>query len=371
MRDSYTADTIHQLIQKIYLAGVNTERWPEFLAALSDAVDGGSSILSFIDIQRGGAAVNAAWGITPEVIALYHERYAAIDPYGQGTAALGPLEPGFVGLCQDIVTEEQLLASDFYQQFGKAHGMIGGLVCVIYADGPLRAVVGVNRKPGQHFGAAEVALFKVLYPHVRTSLQIHRELLRGSQLGRAALATLNRMRSATFVCDSEGRVLHVNATGKDLATKLIRGDQFELETPAATARLRAAIGVAARSVMAGAGADQRLTLTSSGGKPHTAIVAPVHQQDVVRLIEPLVAVIVQSDDVPSSALEQTAKLFAFTPAEARAALVLLEGGSVRELAMRLSVTYESARTLVKRLLAKTGSRRQAELVRTLLTTMVD
>jgi DNA-binding CsgD family transcriptional regulator len=214
-------------------------------------------------------------------------------------------------------------------------------------------------------------LFNALYPHFRTSLQIHRELLRGSQLGQAALATLNRMRSATFVCDSEGRVLHVNAPGKDLAAQLVRGDQFVLATPAETARLRSAIGVAARSVMTGAGADQRLTLTVSGGRRHTAIVAPVHQQDVVRLIEPLVAVIVQSEDVPAGALERTAQLFAFTPAEARAALVLLEGGSVRDLALKLSLTYESARTLVKRLLAKTGSRRQAELVRTLLTTMVD
>ena len=350
---------------------MDTERWPEFLEALSRTVDGGSAILSFIDIQRGGAAVNAAWGLTPEVIALYHERYAAIDPHGQGTAALGPLEPGFVGLCQDIVTEEHLLASRFYQEFGKAHGLIGGLVCVLYADGPLRAVVGVNRKPGQHFGAAEVALFNALYPHFRTALQIHRELLRRSQLGRAALSTLNRMRSAAFVCDSDGQVLHVNAAGKDLGTMLIRENQFVLETPAETVRLRAAIGAAAKSVMAGTGADQRLTFTALGGKCHTAIVAPVHQQDVVRLIEPLVAVIIQSDDVPAGVMERTALMFALTPAETRAAVILMEGGSVRDVARRLSVTYESARTYVKRLLAKTGARRQAELVRTLLTTMVD
>jgi DNA-binding CsgD family transcriptional regulator len=97
----------------------------------------------------------------------------------------------------------------------------------------------------------------------------------------------------------------------------------------------------------------------------------VHQQDVVRLIEPLVAVMIQSNEVPASAVERTAQMFALTPVETRAALILMQGGSVRDMAGRLGITYESARTYVKRLLAKTGARRQAELVRTLLTTLVD
>jgi hypothetical protein len=63
MPESYSGDTIHQLIQKIYIAGVDTGRWPEFLESLSRTVDGGSAILSFIDIQRGGAAVNAAFPV--------------------------------------------------------------------------------------------------------------------------------------------------------------------------------------------------------------------------------------------------------------------------------------------------------------------
>ena len=59
----------------------------------------------------------------------------------------------------------------------------------------------------------------------------------------------------------------------------------------------------------------------------------------------------------------------FTPAEARLADALAGGASVREAATKLGVTYETARTHLKRLLSKTGARRQAELVRILLTSL--
>jgi DNA-binding CsgD family transcriptional regulator len=60
------------------------------------------------------------------------------------------------------------------------------------------------------------------------------------------------------------------------------------------------------------------------------------------------------------------KLYKLTPAEGRIADLLLEGLEVREVSQRLGVTLETARFHVKRVLAKTGVRRQSELVRLML-----
>jgi DNA-binding CsgD family transcriptional regulator len=60
------------------------------------------------------------------------------------------------------------------------------------------------------------------------------------------------------------------------------------------------------------------------------------------------------------------QLYDLTPTEARIVDTLLQGLEIREVAGRLSITYETARFHLKRILAKTGTPRQAELIRLVL-----
>ena len=60
------------------------------------------------------------------------------------------------------------------------------------------------------------------------------------------------------------------------------------------------------------------------------------------------------------------QLYGLTPAESRVADLLLEGLEVRDAAERLCITLETARFHLKRVLAKTGTHRQTELMRLML-----
>jgi DNA-binding CsgD family transcriptional regulator len=60
------------------------------------------------------------------------------------------------------------------------------------------------------------------------------------------------------------------------------------------------------------------------------------------------------------------RLYGLTPAEARIADLLASGSEVGEVAARSGITLETARFHVKRVLNKTGARRQTELVRLML-----
>jgi DNA-binding CsgD family transcriptional regulator len=53
--------------------------------------------------------------------------------------------------------------------------------------------------------------------------------------------------------------------------------------------------------------------------------------------------------------------FGLTQAEARLALHLVTGETLRSAALKLSITYETARTCLKNIFRKTGTCRQAEL----------
>src|SRR5215475_10792410 len=61
--------------------------------------------------------------------------------------------------------------------------------------------------------------------------------------------------------------------------------------------------------------------------------------------------------------------FGLTPAEARLALHLVAGETLRSAEAKLSITYETARTHLKNIFSKTGTCRQAELVVTIVTAL--
>jgi DNA-binding CsgD family transcriptional regulator len=61
--------------------------------------------------------------------------------------------------------------------------------------------------------------------------------------------------------------------------------------------------------------------------------------------------------------------FGLTPAEARLALHLVAGEALRPAAVKLSISYETARTHLKNIFGKTGTRRQAELVIVIVTAL--
>jgi DNA-binding CsgD family transcriptional regulator len=61
--------------------------------------------------------------------------------------------------------------------------------------------------------------------------------------------------------------------------------------------------------------------------------------------------------------------FGLTPAEARLALQLVAGETLRSAAAKLGISYETARTHLKTVFNKTGTCRQAELVIVLATAL--
>ena len=66
-------------------------------------------------------------------------------------------------------------------------------------------------------------------------------------------------------------------------------------------------------------------------------------------------------------IELLRRHFGLTPAEAKLALHLAAGETLRSAEAKLGMTYETARTHLKSIFQKTGTCRQAELVVTIVT----
>jgi DNA-binding CsgD family transcriptional regulator len=75
-----------------------------------------------------------------------------------------------------------------------------------------------------------------------------------------------------------------------------------------------------------------------------------------------VVVLADLEPLPSSAARHLVQVFGLTSAEARLADLMLSGESLEGAAGHLDVTYETVRTMIKRVFGKTGTSRQGELV---------
>jgi DNA-binding CsgD family transcriptional regulator len=101
------------------------------------------------------------------------------------------------------------------------------------------------------------------------------------------------------------------------------------------------------------------------------LVAPTPARSMSASAQP-VAIIYVSGDRRSNAdrCEQLVDLFALTRSEARLAWALAQGQTIAEAATTLGLTTETARFYSKKIFAKTGARRQADLVRYILASVL-
>jgi DNA-binding CsgD family transcriptional regulator len=139
--------------------------------------------------------------------------------------------------------------------------------------------------------------------------------------------------------------------------------------PHEDARLELLIAGAARSKGAlNAAPGGAVRVSSRNGQPALQVTV-IPTPDSLKAIEVGLCALVFVHDPSSPPKSRAAfmrQLYALTPTEARLADLLLQGLDVREAADQMQTTLETTRFHVKRVLAKTGTRRQTELMRLML-----
>ncbi|MBI1815373.1 MAG: helix-turn-helix transcriptional regulator [Deltaproteobacteria bacterium] len=185
---------------------------------------------------------------------------------------------------------------------------------------------------------------------------------------------LHRLGHAVILVDERGRVVRMNQRAAEIVAQgdglLIQHGVLRGVRPTDTAALHRLIGESVHSEPTNgcaAGVGLRLERPSRRW-PLTALVTPLTSLGSPPNGHAVAAVFV-SDPEHSPAIDvgMLRQWFGLTPAEARLAVVLAQGHSLAEGLDRLGVGVNTARTQLKAIFGKTGTKRQAELVRLLLT----
>lgn len=351
-----TTSDLPALIHALYAAPGTVDGWNTFLDRLRSTVHGSSANLISHDLQSQMGDVFATAGSDPEGMRLYQQHWASFDHWAYSPRH-SRLEQGAVTVGDELIEHTRIVAG-------------------VLESGPAAtsvvAVAGGEQRP---FGAAEVEFLGVLVPHVRRALQLHRRLIDAASSVAGLESVIDHASRAVMLADSQRRVTFMNRAASRLAAMRdgLTIDHGELRAARAadTTRLRALVTDAIRtSNGARVGAGGALTLgRPSGRRSLVVLVCPIsRQRPFLASIESAAAMILVSDPeqtaVPDEEVLKT--LFGLTSAEARLTHLLAHGASLMEAAARLGLRRETVRSRVKTILQKTGTHRQAELVRLVL-----
>lgn len=371
-----SADPLLTALMPLHEAPQDTNAWNRALCALTRAIPCTNGAV----IERIGDAPAASLGLVAGTDARfldeYQREYHRVDPFASDSVVTRLHELGRAALSDEVVRDAELQSSPYYSQFLSRfgdlfHGVGGALSLGEHAS----AQIWLLRPRGRAFEEDDRARMDVFFAHARVALRQRRWLMQIERERNAALAWLDCWNDPSFVVDARGQVVLANLMAERL---LHAGDLLALrqgrlvpgrncESDWLTPALRDVVAAARAN---GGQATHCLALPQESGHTpmHAVLTCLPTPADRSAAAYPQVALILRDlrDSVPRYSLEQLHDLFGFTAAEARVANALLAGDSVEDIASRSQVRCDTVRAHVKRMLAKTGSRRQSDLQKLLV-----
>jgi DNA-binding CsgD family transcriptional regulator len=265
--------------------------------------------------------------------------------------------------------------TEYFNDFLRPVGILHAIGMVPFRTGSVFALLSLMRRIGApSFSDADFAFLARFMPHLQRAISIHRRLETVDLARVAASDALDRLSFGVVIVDAEGKVLFHNEQTRELLARadgllLLRGG-LSAVNPTEAATLRRLVAQACATAMGrGLFAGGAVEITRrSGRRPFTVLVAPFRARALALATDRPAAVVFIGD--PERRFEGIGdllqRLHRLTRAEAAVATLLLEGRRTEDLAELLGITLLTARTHVKRVLAKVGVRSQAELLRVLL-----
>jgi DNA-binding CsgD family transcriptional regulator len=336
-----TEETVRELLALAYEAGAAPERWPRFLEALGRSIGDRAVTVQVENFADASGSLVAATRVDPAYAAAYVEHFAPLNPWIRGQP--DTLHAGAVLVGEAVVPRSELVHTEFYADFLRPQGVVDSIAAVVERDNGTTALVTVARSSRCDWNAWDAQLLQTLVPHLRRAFALHRWLGSRRQTHEALVETADRLPWGVVFVDARGRVCFVNAVARKIGRSLM-------------ARI---LGVA----RGGGGVVDR-----SERSPLAVTVAPLHvEEDPLLRARPMRSIFIIDPDEPRpSASVLLRRGYGLTSAEARLAAALARGESLRDIAEATGVGPETVRSHLKRVFAKTGTRRQSELVRLLI-----
>jgi len=362
-------ERLSAIISDIYDAALDPAMWIDVLGQAARFVGGPAASLVSKDATSKTGQLVFQYGLDQRYVKTYFDKYIRLDPNtsGQFFAEIG--EPVAVA---DFMPYDEFIETQFFQEWARPQALVDAVSSVLEKSVTSAALFLVFRHARDGLVDDEARRrMRLIVPHIRRAVLISQAIDLKKAEAATFADTLAGICAGMFLLDATGRIVHVNASGQ---TMLNMGDIFHVVGGRLVAGESQADRALGDAVAAAATGDAELgikglclPLTARGGKRYVAHLLPLTsgaRRRAGRSYAAVAALFVHEAtvDMPSPP-EAIAKSYTLTPMELRVLLAIVEVGGVPEVAAALGIAESTVKTHLGRLYEKTGTHRQADLVK--------
>lgn len=369
-----TTATPANVIHAFYDAALDGSQWPAALRLLQEALAGAGTILYSVDRDRR-IPFHVMVDLPEVAMAEYAGHYVKQCPK---VAFLESVSGSRHIYDYCFTSESGIGRSEYYDWLQRALGTRYFVGSRLLQDGEAQVFIGVQRtRKAGHVDRRTFALYRRLAMHLERAVRISREAEFLSERAAGFEATFDRAAAGPVVLlDKRGRVMYMNAGAeallRDSQALRIEDGALRAAMPGDDMALQRAIAQALGELdLEGFEARDAVRITCT--PPDPALVARVLP---IRVSAPLsraeaelraLVLIAGNWRSPEECQAQLMDAYGLTPTEAAIAAMLANGQTVDHIARERGIRRSTARLNLERIMAKTGVRRQSELVRLVLT----
>ncbi|MEO7936456.1 MAG: helix-turn-helix transcriptional regulator [Dokdonella sp.] len=360
------------LLELLSSAEFTEDGWPRFLQALMQTVESDVGIAVICNEQSSPIEFISEGILSVDMLGDYESHFAAIDPWANAFLSGGrPFGKNVAS--HELLDPKVFEMTEYYNDFWRPNEDLfytcGALIK--YAGGYANIGMPRSRSRGE-YETSTIALLDILSPHISNALNLHERLKHANAARSNAEAALGKLEDAMLIVDDAGLILYANAAGEaelrsglrvsSLRGRLIGGrlvdkNAFGMAHASATRLSALTEAIAPPSI-----ASQE-SLPSSRASISFHALPSRHARHSLECQQGAALVMVcHSSENASNLAPMLRALYCLTPTESRIAQGLLVGKSLDELAAELSMKRETIRVHLKHIFAKTGVKRQGQLV---------
>lgn len=286
------------------------------------------------------------------------------DLAAAGTAVLGA----------QLVPDDEVRRLDIYHQAFRPAGAVH-LLGVVFANEPgVFGEISLWRPEArEHHGPRELEIANVLARHLRRAFKIACHVQATTARAAQLEAMIDHIMVACLLVDTTGRLLHANAQAEAIlrANEPLRLVQGRIVANGAANQRRWETLLGRLAPHGGPPEGTAALLETKDSNPAKVLAIPLAlaRGEALGLAPPSapLGLVCIGDPalLPAGAAATLQRLFGLTAAQADLTLALFEGDSLRDYADHHRRSLNTVRTHLKEVFAKTGTRRQAELIRRL------
>jgi len=365
---SISFEKIQELISCIYDAALNSSQWESTLEKLVNALHAEQGYMRIINTQTNDIKLAYSYNKDPSWLQAYKDYYIHKDPWLNHYLKA---RKTFIACTHHLLKDKDYEAMEYHRDLVTPQGIHYGLGGKINIEENISSYLAFNRdKKKQGFEDEYLKILKLLTPHLQKAMLIN-EKTRGIKLQQNLLSdALNQINSPLLMVNKNRKILFINLLAEQLIEQqagiTIKNNHILFLSPDSNNELQHLIHQATvkDTSLQQSGAMQ---YRHSDAQPSISILVSPVKPDMVNIDtqsnEHALLVLSTHDHQQPITIERLSNLYKLTKAEARLTVELCHGLTLNEIAEKFSLSKNTLKSQLRSCFNKTGTSRQAELIR--------